>query len=115
MAAKKTFNLDFVEPEYFQSFMLWIDHKRQIKQGYKTQMSIEICYKHLKQISGSGVKSLEIVHQSIANNWQGLFPLKQNKYESVSNKQATGIELAKAALAKSLDRIAASRSTFDPA
>lgn len=109
MAAKKTFNFEFVDAQYFQSFMLWIDHKRQIGKGYKTQMSIEICYKHLIHISGSGDKALQVVHQSIANNWQGLFPLKQNKYESVSDKAATGIELAKAALAKSLNKIATSR------
>lgn len=114
MAAKKTFNFEFVDPRYFQSFMLWIDYKRQIKKGYKTQMGVELCYKHLLHISGNPTAALEIVHQSIANNWQGLFPLKNKNYESVANRQSNGLGSAIQSLKEDMYTIAAGGGFVNP-
>ena len=114
MSAKKTLNFDFVEPQYLQSFMLWIDYKRQIKKGYKTQMGIEICYKHLIHISGNPETALKVVHQSIANNWQGLFPLKNNKYESVANRQSNGLSSAIQSLKDDMYTLAAGGGLTNP-
>ena len=115
MSAKKTFNFDFVEAEYFQPFMLWIDHKRQCKQGYKTQGSIELCYKRLKEISNNNpITALAIIEQSIANNWQGLFPLKNNKYESVANRQSNGLSSAIQSLKDDMYTLAAGGGFANP-
>ena len=56
----------------------WLEYRKQIKKPYKSQMTIETCYKHLEDLSRGSLDLAEkIVEQSIANQWQGLFELKQ--------------------------------------
>jgi hypothetical protein len=73
---KETFDFGFVE-NGFEVFHEWIEYKKSRRESYKTQNSLEICYKNLKKLSGGapGVARL-IVEQSIGNNWAGLFELK---------------------------------------
>ena len=55
----------------------WLEYRKQIKKPYKSQMTIETCYKHLEDLSRGSLDLAEkIVDQSIANQWQGLFELK---------------------------------------
>lgn len=69
----------FVAPEFAQVFALWKEYKRQRKESYKSQMSLKICYNKLVKLSGNNPDiAVAIVEQSIANNWAGLFELKQN-------------------------------------
>lgn len=64
----------------------WLEYRKQIKKPYKSQMTIETCYKHLEDLSRGSLDLAEkIVEQSIANQWQGLFELKQG-----SNTQPNG-------------------------
>ena len=75
----------FVSPEYAQVFSLWLEYKRQRKESYKSEMSLKICYNKLVKLSGNNPDiAVAIVEQSIANNWAGLFELKQNNYSNDS-------------------------------
>ena len=64
----------------------WLEYRKQIKKPYKSQMTIETCYKHLEDLSRGSLDLAEkIVEQSIANQWQGLFELKQGNGNTQTN------------------------------
>lgn len=66
----------------------WIEYKRERHQTYKPR-GLEALRKRLISLSGGNPQlALAIVEQSMANNYAGLFPLKQNHYEqqSIVNK-----------------------------
>jgi hypothetical protein len=84
---KKTLDLGFVQCEFLSLMTLWIDYKTERKSSY-TQKGIEMAYKHLLKLSNGDVQTATaIVEQSIANNYQGLFPLKDEKAVTYYNKQ----------------------------
>jgi len=73
------FSFDFVEQEYSAPFVLWLEYKKDCKQKYSSQKSLEACYRQLKEKSGHNPTiAKSIVEQSMANNWAGLFELKQS-------------------------------------
>ena len=81
---KKVFDYSFVEPNLKGSFEEWLKYKRSKHQMYRTQDSLERCYKNLKKYSdGNTEKAMKIVNQSKANNWDGLFGLKGNGSSTV--------------------------------
>lgn len=74
---KKSFDLSFVSSEYMEAFQEWLDYKKERKDTYKTQMGVKKCYSLLLNLSGNNpAVAKQIVDQSIANNWAGLFELK---------------------------------------
>jgi len=76
----KKFNFDFIEESYKDIFESWLNYKKERKESYKTQTSLEACYRNLKKLSGNNPETAkEIIENSFANNWSGLFPLKNNK------------------------------------
>lgn len=87
---KKAFDLSFVDPSYQGVFSDWLAYKKARKESYKTQKSVEACYAKLVKLSGGDfIRAGEIVSQSMANNWAGLFELKQeNGYGKRSDTQA---------------------------
>jgi len=111
---KKEYSYDFVEQEFSESFLMWVNHKKEVRQSYKTQQSLELAYRQLKTLSKNNFAAAKkIVEQSIGNNWAGLFELKtQNTYErkqTVADKAAAGRAAAKASLERTLNEIAAER------
>lgn len=73
------FSFDFVEEAFKESFTTWLDYKKQRKESYKTQRSLEVCYKQLLEKSKNDpLIAMQIVEQSMGNNWAGLFDLKTN-------------------------------------
>ena len=64
----------------FKAVLLsWLNYKREIKDQYKSAQSIMIMAKKLAEMSHGTIDiAKQIVEQSIANNWRGLFPLKEN-------------------------------------
>lgn len=78
-AKKKELDLSFV-PSLFQNVVqVWMHYKIEKKQKY-TQSGIEQCVKRLIKISNGNVQVAEaIVSQSMANNWAGLFELKNER------------------------------------
>lgn len=82
------FSFDFVEEAFKKSFTTWLDYKKQRKESYKTQRSLELCYKKLLEKSTNDPSiALKIVEESMSNNWAGLFELKQKGGNNGTQKQ----------------------------
>ena len=85
VAKKSTYDYSFVEPNLQKPFEEWLKYKQAKKQMYKRQCDVELCYKRLKEYSGNDTtKAMQIVEQSMTNNWSGLFELKEHDKSSIS-------------------------------
>lgn len=83
---KKELDLSFVPPDFLPIIERWVKYKQERKQAY-TQSGIEACYHKLLELSNTNPDiAMAIIEQSIANNWAGLFELK--------NGNGTGIQLS---------------------
>ena len=86
----KNLDLGFVAPDHREIFEYWIKYQRS-KKKYYVQMSAKACYRKLLKLSGGDLnKMVKIVDQSVANNWAGLFELKDNNGRTNNNKQQSG-------------------------
>ena len=73
---KEIFDFSFVADFFKIPFSDWLEYKRLRKESYKTQKSLEACYRRLVELSGNDpIKAVKIVERSLANNWAGLFEL----------------------------------------
>lgn len=73
---KEELDLSFLEPQFGDIFIYWLNYKKERKQSY-TQSGAEACYRKLKKMSNNNPQvALAIIEQSVANNWAGLFELK---------------------------------------
>jgi hypothetical protein len=61
----------------------YLEHRKELKvKKYASEKSERKGFENLKELSdGDPDKAQEIVDQSRANSWQGLFPLRDNKKE----------------------------------
>lgn len=85
---------DFVAPEFKEAFSMWLEYKRQRRESYKSELSLRKCYNNLLKLSANSPSAaMAIVEQSMANNWAGLFALKQQHHE---NNQAISREQERA-------------------
>lgn len=94
---KIEFDFSFVEDSFKDIFEIWLNYKSERKEKYKTQDSIQACYNHLKKISYNNPEiANEIVEKSLANNWAGIFELK-NTPNGTNQKslQPNGFEINK--------------------
>lgn len=58
----------------------WVDYKKSRGEKYKSEQSLLVCAKKLHELSGGISENADlIIEQSIANNYAGLFPLKNTK------------------------------------
>jgi hypothetical protein len=74
---KPDFDFHFVDAKFIPVFMEWIAYKKSRNENYKTQQSLEACYRNLLRLSQSNSdKAKLILDQAMGNNWQGLAPLK---------------------------------------
>lgn len=69
--------LSFCAPGFVPVVEKWLEYKKNRREGYKSPESLKAMYEKLFKLSG-GVPSVawEIVNESMANNYAGLFPLK---------------------------------------
>ena len=75
-------DLDFVADNLKGVFQTWLDYKRERKESYRSARSLSACYNKLLELSrGDPETARMIVEQSMACNWAGLFPLKQEQHE----------------------------------
>lgn len=70
-------DLPFCAPGFVPVVEKWLDYKKSRREGYKSPESLKAMYEKLFKLSG-GEPSVawEIVNESMANNYAGLFPLK---------------------------------------
>jgi hypothetical protein len=74
------FDFSFVCPELAETFQDWLSYKKAKKQTYRTQRSLKSCYSHLMNLAGGNAETAKrIVEQTFANNWDGLFELKESR------------------------------------
>jgi hypothetical protein len=75
---KEEIDLSFVATEWLLLFQEWISYKKSRNENYKNQQSLEACYRNLLKLSNNDIKNGRLIlDQAMGNNWQGLFPLKQ--------------------------------------
>lgn len=89
---KKGLDLSFVPADFLPIVGRWVKYKQERKQAY-TQSGIEACYHKLLELSNTNPNiAMAVVEQSIANNWAGLFELKNGTGTqlSISQKQSPG-------------------------
>lgn len=73
-------NFNFVSEDFKDTFYTWLDYKRERRERYKTQASLETAYKRMLNLGNSDrVQVRLVVEQSIGNNWAGLFALRERK------------------------------------
>jgi len=78
----------FVHSDFKECFNKWLTYKKEKKQTYKSEISIESAYNNLIKLSKNNKDvAVNIIEQSIANNWAGLFELKtkSNNFIKVKN------------------------------
>ena len=81
----------FVEPEFEPAFSLWLEYKHQRRESYKSDISLKTCYNKLVRLSGNNPDTaMAIVEQSMANNWAGLFSLKDDNGNGNYKQQKNG-------------------------
>lgn len=79
-SAKTEHDYSFVSDSYKTILEQWIKYKKSRNQMYKTQQTLEACYRNIIRLSGDNpLKAQLIIDQSIGNNYDGLFPLKEIK------------------------------------
>ncbi|MDR3142539.1 MAG: hypothetical protein LBU37_12570 [Tannerellaceae bacterium] len=82
------FDLGFINPAFEGCMLEWLRYKSGKKQKYKTQKSLELCYKQmLAKSGGSPETAMQMIEQSMGNNWDGLFELKQETDRDGTCKQ----------------------------
>lgn len=84
---KETFLNEIKDSEFKNILLDWLEYKEEIKDTYKSDKSIKVCYENLLKLSNNNPEEArEIVNQSIANQWRGLFKLQnRNSNETNSN------------------------------
>lgn len=94
---KKTVEIsNYGQYEYLRPQMdKWLNYKKSRGERYKTEQSLMVCAKKLHELSGGNALTADaIVEQSIASNYAGLFPLKQqnNNTPRMSYKEMKEIQ-----------------------
>lgn len=71
-------------PEWlsFSVWKSWVDYRRDLKKPIKSQQTVTQAINLLERCKCSGYQPEEIINQSIANGWQGLFEPKGAKQPS---------------------------------
>jgi len=73
----------FDSNEFLETWKLWKDYRKEIKKPIKGIISEQSQLQKLSKISnGDQQTAIEIINQSISNNWQGLFEIKKQKSNS---------------------------------
>ena len=91
---KDKYDMSFVEQRYQLIFDQWLEYKRSRGETYKSQQSLEVCYKNMiRDCQDDPAIAQEMVQRSIGNNYSGLFPLKGTKPQQ-QKKQKSEVEKA---------------------
>lgn len=76
---KDKFDLS-VYQDYAPIIKKWIDYKKTLKESYKSQMTLDIFVRKLKDLSGDNILIADsIIEQSMAYQWKGIFTLQNKK------------------------------------
>lgn len=83
------FSFNFIDEEFKEPFIEWLTYKYERRETYKTQKSLELCYRQLKvKANNDPIIAKKIVEESMSNNWAGLFEIKQKGGYNEQPKEA---------------------------
>ena len=93
----KEVDLSFVSEDFKDVLKEWLGYKRERRESYKSDKSLKMCYNHLLELSDNNPQKARcIVEQSIANNYSGLFELKNygnnRKPDTKPDESSAGIK-----------------------
>lgn len=85
---------EFVGEEFAKPYADWLEYKRARKESYKTDRSRKAFYNRLVKLSGgSGEKAAELIEYAMAQNWAGIYPIKDGQDGRASFlRDDTGVE-----------------------
>lgn len=74
-------DFSFIENDFKRVVFEWLEYKAKKGQKYKDEKSLKLLYKKVINLSNGNPETANaIVEQSMANNWAGIFPLKDSNY-----------------------------------
>lgn len=82
----------FDSKQFKTAWDAWVSYRNEIKKPYRSDMSRQAALKTLSKYSEQ--TAIQMIEQSIANGWQGLFEIKSNGH--TKNKRESTAELAAA-------------------
>jgi hypothetical protein len=86
----ESFNFDFVDENFKAIFFDWLEYKRIRRESYKTQKSVELCYQKLLKLSKNNPEiAVEVVNETMSNNYAGLIQLK-----NIANQASMTLKLS---------------------
>ena len=93
-SGKIVFDFSFVEEGMRVPFMDWLEYKKGKGKTYKTQKSLQACYSEMKSLSNDNpLIAIKIVNKSMANNWDGMFPLKVEQPQTYEQPKPKGARI----------------------
>lgn len=81
----------FDSPAFKSMWANWIEYRRQIKKPYKSDMALQAQLKKLSEYPEQ--VAIQMIEQSIGNQWQGIFEIKQQNNNHNEHKQSTREQL----------------------
>ena len=67
------------ESPWRELMLIWLEYKRTRKESYLSEVGAKKCLTLLRNLSGGNAEvAQQIIDQSMANNWAGLFALKES-------------------------------------
>ena len=86
-------SFDFVDEGFWDILFDWLEFKNNKRQRYKDEKSLKLLYGKLIKLSdGNPEKARRIVEESMANNWSGLFELKDNNTRGAKKPDDTRLK-----------------------
>lgn len=83
---------EYIDPLFLTSFEKWMQYKIDRKEKYKSKTSEKAFYDLLVKLSNNNhVIAEKIIDQSMANNWAGIFELKEKQITPNGNKASNGM------------------------
>ena len=76
------------DKELNDMFHKYLEMRKKIKKP-ATDYAIELAIEKLREISKDKNMAIKILKQSIFNSWQGLFPLREEKYKEYTYREIT--------------------------
>lgn len=73
--------LETIDEPWRELMTVWLEYKHSRRERYKSQLSACKCLLQLQRLCcGDTAAAWQVIDQSIANNWAGLFPLRTGQH-----------------------------------
>lgn len=77
--------LPFNHDGFISEWQTWLEYRKERRLACYKPLGLKRTFEMLKEISGNNpIIAIAIINQSISNNWQGLFKLKNQNNEQIN-------------------------------